>query len=112
MLTRTLLVVLPFVVLAFGGPLIGRNPQCNTGSLQCCNSVQSADDEDTGKLLNLLAIPMSGTGQVGMNCNPIPIGGAGSGAQCEQNPVCCSGTSHYNGFINMGCDPINIGMPL
>ncbi|KIK91315.1 hypothetical protein PAXRUDRAFT_149767 [Paxillus rubicundulus Ve08.2h10] len=112
MLTRAFFAVISFGIVAYGGPLVGRNPQCNTGSLQCCNSVQEANSDQLGGLLSLLSIPMEGTGQVGVTCSPIPVAGAGSGSTCQANPVCCSGTSHYNGLVNMGCDPVNVVAPL
>ncbi|KAF9220847.1 hypothetical protein BS17DRAFT_786688 [Gyrodon lividus] len=99
MLTRTLLATLPFVVVAYGGPLVGRNPQCNTGPVQCCNQMKQANDAQMGNLLDLLNIPMEGTGSIGWACSPIPIAGAGSGATCQANPVCCSGNSYHVRFF-------------
>lgn len=43
MLVRRTLSVLPFVALAYGGPLLGRNPKgkCDVGKIQCCQNVST-----------------------------------------------------------------------
>ncbi|GLB42043.1 putative hydrophobins [Lyophyllum shimeji] len=79
--------------------------QCNTGTIQCCNSVQNADDPMVGGLAGLLGIGAI-TGQVGVTCNPISIKGMG-GNSCSAQPVCCTGNS-FNGVVVVGCSPINI----
>ncbi|KIJ67292.1 hypothetical protein HYDPIDRAFT_84585 [Hydnomerulius pinastri MD-312] len=84
--------------------------ECDTGSLQCCNSVQAADSSAVTTLLGLLGIVVGDlTGQVGLGCSPITVVGTGSGATCTQEPVCCTGNS-YSGLINLGCSPINLGL--
>ncbi|KAF5329810.1 hypothetical protein D9619_009336 [Psilocybe cf. subviscida] len=64
--------------------------QCNTGSLECCNSVQSANSPSIAGLLGLLGI-VAGTltGQVGVTCSPITAIGLG-GSSCSAQPVCCT----------------------
>ncbi|KAG8216644.1 hydrophobin [Butyriboletus roseoflavus] len=106
MLVHHSLSVLPFVALAYGGPLIGRNPQCDTGSMQCCQSMQPAGSPALSVLASLLGLDLpvaDDDTQVGLQCSS--LSGAGSG--CEAQPVCCSNTS-FNGLINMGCSPINL----
>ncbi|KAF5347800.1 hypothetical protein D9756_010272 [Leucocoprinus leucothites] len=52
--------------------------QCNTGSLQCCNSVQSASSGAVGLLLGLLGVVLSDlTVLVGLTCSPLSVIGVG-----------------------------------
>ncbi|ETW78296.1 hydrophobin-like protein [Heterobasidion irregulare TC 32-1] len=81
---------------------------CNTGSIQCCNALQSAGAPGISVILGLLGIKVGDVNAiVGFGCAPITVGGAGAGASCAAQPVCCTGNS-FNGLINIGCTPINI----
>jgi hypothetical protein len=76
--------------------------QCNTGSLQCCSSVQSATSPGIATLLGLLGVVVQGvTGQVGVTCSPITVIGA-------------SGTSWYVSYLppseNCNSDYISIAL--
>ncbi|KAF5310913.1 hypothetical protein D9619_007758 [Psilocybe cf. subviscida] len=83
--------------------------QCNTGSLQCCNSVQNANSASIAGLLGLLGIVVGTiTGQVGVTCSPITVIGA-SGTSCSAQPVCCTNNS-FNGVVALGCTPINLNL--
>ncbi|KAL4245050.1 Hydrophobin [Abortiporus biennis] len=80
--------------------------QCNTGPVQCCNSVQPAGGKDASTLLGSLGIVLQDLNvPVGLTCSPI----LGSGANCAQTPVCCE-NNNFNGLINIGCSPINIAL--
>ncbi|KIJ48516.1 hypothetical protein M422DRAFT_162685 [Sphaerobolus stellatus SS14] len=82
--------------------------QCNTGDAQCCNSVSSASDPSTAALLGLLGAVVQGVDVlVGLGCTPITVIGAGQGANCAQQPVCCTNNS-FNGVANIGCTPISL----
>jgi len=64
--------------LATATPIPGGEGQCNTGTLQCCNSVQSANSSAVATLLGLLGIPIQGvTGLVGVTCSPLSVIGVG-----------------------------------
>ncbi|ETW80327.1 hydrophobin-like protein [Heterobasidion irregulare TC 32-1] len=90
--------------------LIARDGQCNTGTLQCCNSVQSSSDPVTSLLLGLLGVVLGGIDiPIGIQCTPITVIGVGSGANCVQQPVCCTGNT-FNGLVTVGCSPINLGL--
>ncbi|KAF8993276.1 hydrophobin, partial [Cyathus striatus] len=83
--------------------------QCNTGPVQCCNSVQSASDPTTASLLGLLGIVLSPiTALIGFNCSPLSVAGIG-GNSCTAQPVCCT-NNQFNGLIALGCNPININL--
>ncbi|KAF8735899.1 hypothetical protein AX14_001278 [Amanita brunnescens Koide BX004] len=77
-----LLLAVPLLVAATavhrgGGPVVD---QCNTGSIQCCDSLQHASSVDPTSNLGLLAGVLSGlTGQIGSGCIDIPIIGAKNG---------------------------------
>ncbi|KAH7928350.1 fungal hydrophobin [Leucogyrophana mollusca] len=88
----------------------GTPSQCNTGSIQCCNSTYDAKSTEASGLLGLLGLDLGSiTGLVGVGCSSTTIVGAGAGSDCNQEPVCCSDNS-YNGLINIGCSPININL--
>ncbi|KAK7472100.1 sc3 hydrophobin [Stygiomarasmius scandens] len=83
--------------------------QCNTGDLQCCNSVQSANSPAASLLLGLLGIVIQGVDVlVGLTCDPISVIAIG-GNSCNAQPVCCENNS-FNGLIAIGCTPINLNL--
>ncbi|KAF9483030.1 fungal hydrophobin [Pholiota conissans] len=101
--------VLALPILAAANVLPRQSNQCNTGSLQCCSSVQSSSSSLVATLLGLLGIAAgSVTGQVGVTCSPITIIGV-SGTSCSEQPVCCTNNS-FNGVIALGCTPINLNL--
>ncbi|KIJ25836.1 hypothetical protein M422DRAFT_192950 [Sphaerobolus stellatus SS14] len=82
--------------------------QCNTGDAQCCNTVTTASNPSAAALIGLLGIVVQGVDAiVGLGCTPITVIGAGQGANCAQQPVCCTDNS-FNGLINVGCTPISL----
>ncbi|KAF4618941.1 hypothetical protein D9613_010139 [Agrocybe pediades] len=82
---------------------------CDTGSLQCCQSTQSATSQPVASLLGLLGIALgSVTGLVGLTCSPITAIGV-SGNSCSAQPVCCSNNS-FNGIVALGCTPVNVNL--
>ncbi|KAK7460981.1 hypothetical protein VKT23_008909 [Stygiomarasmius scandens] len=83
--------------------------QCNTGSLQCCDSVEDAHSDTVQTLLALLGAEVGDiTGQVGVTCNPITVIGV-SGNNCNAQPVCCEG-NNFNGVLALGCTPVNVNV--
>ncbi|ESK84166.1 hydrophobin [Moniliophthora roreri MCA 2997] len=83
--------------------------QCNTGPVQCCNSVQSASSAPAATLLGLLNIVLSNLNVlVGITCSPISVLGVG-GTGCNAQPVCCQNNS-FNGIVAIGCVPVNINL--
>ncbi|KZT30289.1 hydrophobin [Neolentinus lepideus HHB14362 ss-1] len=94
--------------LAAASPVPGSSGSCNTGPVQCCNSVKSASDPTTAGLLGLLGIVVQDvTASVGLQCTPISVIGAGSGASCSAQPVCCENNS-YGSLISIGCVPVSL----
>ncbi|KAG7439268.1 fungal hydrophobin, partial [Guyanagaster necrorhizus] len=82
---------------------------CSTGTVQCCDSVQSPSSNVVQTLLGLLGIPIGDvTANVGVTCSPISVIGVG-GNSCSAQTVCCENNS-FNGVIALGCSPINIGL--
>ncbi|KAK0225277.1 hydrophobin-251 [Armillaria luteobubalina] len=82
--------------------------QCNTGSAQCCKSVQDPKSSAVQQALGLLNIPIGTiTAGVGLTCDPITVIGLGT-TQCANQPVCCE-QNNYNGLVALGCTPINVG---
>ncbi|KAF9483029.1 fungal hydrophobin [Pholiota conissans] len=86
----------------------GPSNQCNTGSLQCCNSTATSASQLTGVAGLLAALLGPITGIIGVTCSPITVIGA-SGTSCNEQPVCCTNNS-FNGVIALGCTPININV--
>jgi hypothetical protein len=68
------IVVSSLALLAVATPTPQEVNQCNTGSIHCCNSVQSASDPVIGLLAGLLGIVLGPiTSQVGFNCSPLEV---------------------------------------
>ncbi|EJD00348.1 hydrophobin-domain-containing protein [Fomitiporia mediterranea MF3/22] len=83
---------------------------CNTGPVQCCNSVEPASSENASKQLGLLGIVLQDVNiPIGITCNPISVLGLGSSGTCNAQTVCCE-NNNFNGLINIGCTPINLGL--
>jgi len=81
--------------------------QCNTGPVQCCNSVQPASSEAAAGIIGLLGIVLQNANVlVGLQCSPLNVVGLG-GSTCKSQAVCCQNNT-YNGLINIGCSPINL----
>ncbi|TEB20983.1 fungal hydrophobin [Coprinellus micaceus] len=108
------LVALFFVAAVTASPLPGGAPvpaasQCNTGPVQCCNSVQSASSNPVQALLGLLGIAVGDVDLlVGLTCSPISIIGL-PGNSCSAQPVCCT-NNNFNGVVALGCSPINLNL--
>ncbi|KAF9467660.1 fungal hydrophobin-domain-containing protein [Collybia nuda] len=83
--------------------------QCNTGDIQCCDSVQKASSGAVGLLLGLLGVVLQDLNVlVGVTCSPLTIIGGG-GSSCTAQPVCCENNT-FGGIIAIGCSPININL--
>ncbi|TFK65760.1 fungal hydrophobin [Pluteus cervinus] len=83
--------------------------QCNTGSIQCCDSVESANSASAVALFGLLGIVVSDVeALVGITCTPITVIGAG-GNSCSAQPVCCENDT-FKGVVAIGCTPINLNL--
>ncbi|KAI0668048.1 hydrophobin [Trametes maxima] len=81
---------------------------CSTGSLQCCNQVQSADSLGVSTLLGLLGVVLQDLNiLVGVSCSPISVVGVGSGNACSSNAVCCD-NNNVGGLLSVGCLPLNL----
>ncbi|TFK51392.1 fungal hydrophobin [Heliocybe sulcata] len=99
--------------LAVATPTPGGQPaepagNCNTGPVQCCNSVQSASDPVVSTLAGLLGIVLpDANAMVGLTCSPITVIGAAGGASCSAHPVCCENNS-YGSLISTGCVPVTL----
>ncbi|KAG0696054.1 fungal hydrophobin [Suillus ampliporus] len=86
------------------------NPsQCNTGSIQCCQSSYTVQQYNANPLLSLLPIIADVTGLVGLGCSGVTVIGTSSGCEANQEPLCCTG-NEYNGLVNIGCSPINLNL--
>ncbi|KAG2112416.1 hydrophobin-3 precursor [Suillus clintonianus] len=94
--------------LAVATPLTLRDGQCNTGDIQCCQSSSTTSNYNKfAKSLGLAEVGAEVVGTLGLSCSPISVIGTGSGATCNQQPMCCS-NNKMNGLVNIGCTPINL----
>ncbi|CDO71944.1 hypothetical protein BN946_scf184940.g91 [Trametes cinnabarina] len=94
-------------LLAAATPLEARS-DCDTGSIQCCESTETADSAAGAALLGLLGIVLQDVNVLlGLNCSPITVIGVGTGTSCGANTVCCEDDSH-GGLVSIGCVPIDL----
>ncbi|KAI0070825.1 fungal hydrophobin [Panus rudis PR-1116 ss-1] len=87
--------------------VVTRDNSCSTGEMQCCNSVQQANDPSVAALTGLLGIVLGPIdGLVGVTCNPIQVIGVGGG-NCKAQAVCCTNNS-FGSLISLGCVPVSL----
>ncbi|KAM6500305.1 Hydrophobin, partial [Amanita muscaria] len=79
---------------------------CNTGSINCCESVQSTTDPAVQTLAGLFNIALpNAAALVGVHCNPISALALSSNS-CSEQPACCTG-NQMAGVLTFGCNPLN-----
>ncbi|ESK90048.1 hydrophobin 1 [Moniliophthora roreri MCA 2997] len=82
---------------------------CNTGPIQCCNTVTTAYDPTAAELFKLLGIVIFNPNiLVGLTCNPITVIGIG-GSECSSSLVCCENNS-FGGVVSIGCVPVDLNL--
>ncbi|KAI0350766.1 fungal hydrophobin [Trametes cingulata] len=88
--------------------LEARQSGCATGTLQCCNSVQSADSAAIAPILAALGVVLQDVNvPVGLTCSPISVVGVGDANACSANTVCCDDNS-FGGLLSIGCLPASL----
>ncbi|CAO3610071.1 unnamed protein product [Cunninghamella echinulata] len=85
--------------------------QCNTGPVQCCNSLQSYNGYDPKVLNNVITIfgghvQDTFKGQWGFGCTAVGVFGAGAQG-CSTQPQCCQQVQSNAGFA-WNCSPFNV----
>ncbi|KAL0570991.1 hypothetical protein V5O48_010976 [Marasmius crinis-equi] len=86
---------------------IGNAQSCDTGPIQCCNSVVKASDSAAAAAFEILGMPAPDPNVlVGLACNPTTVIGVGGGG-CSDNAVCCLDNSH-GGLISIDCKPVTL----
>ncbi|KAH9857634.1 fungal hydrophobin [Lenzites betulinus] len=87
--------------------LAAATSNCNTSPIQCCNSLESTDSAAGSALLGVLGIVAQDvTGDIGLQCSPISVVGAGS-SSCSASPVCCE-NNNVGGAVSIGCVPVEL----
>ncbi|KAI0746821.1 fungal hydrophobin [Daedaleopsis nitida] len=80
---------------------------CSTGPVQCCQSVESSNSAVVSTILKSLGVDLQGVvAQVGLQCSPISVVGAG-GSTCKAQSVCCE-NNNVGGAVSIGCAPVSL----
>ncbi|GJE92439.1 hydrophobin family protein [Phanerochaete sordida] len=75
--------------------------QCNTGSIQCCNSVTHSNSTFGQAVTSLLGVNATHPNTLmGMNCSPMDSNS--TEPICEASPICCENNAHGS-LISIGC---------
>ncbi|KAN0080177.1 Fungal hydrophobin domain containing protein [Tylopilus felleus] len=99
--------LLPLALLASASHLEARDT-CSTGSINCCNSVQTYKSAQ-GYLTKhniVLPVDLDVSALLGIECSGITAIGV-SGTSCTAQTACCNGDT-FNGLVTLGCSPINV----
>ncbi|KAJ2931467.1 hypothetical protein H1R20_g5558, partial [Candolleomyces eurysporus] len=83
--------------------------QCNTGPIQCCDSLQTAGAPAVAPILALLGVVVQDVNvPVGVTCSPISVIGV-PGNSCSAQAVCCE-KNGFNGVVAIGCTPVDLNL--
>lgn len=86
---------------AGSGPTSINIAQCDTGSIQCCNSVTDSNSALGQAVTALLGVNATHPKTLmGMNCSPMDSNN--TAAVCDASPICCENNAH-GGLISIGC---------
>ncbi|OJT01998.1 Fruiting body protein SC1 [Trametes pubescens] len=89
-------------VLALALPLLAAAQNCNTGAVQCCNSLEKSDSAAGLAILSTLGLGLGDvTGQIGLQCSPLSAVGVGA-SSCKSSPVCCQNNNVVRAFATFG----------
>ncbi|KAI9069451.1 fungal hydrophobin [Trametes sanguinea] len=97
-------------IAALALPALVAAQSCNTGTMQCCNSVTTATDPTLSAIvpLGLLDVILSDVdAMVGLGCSPVEVIGVGAGNSCNAHPVCCENNS-FGSLVSIGCVPVTV----
>ncbi|KAI0255283.1 hypothetical protein BJV78DRAFT_1350560 [Lactifluus subvellereus] len=81
--------------------------QCDTDSVQCCNTFTSGNNPLVVLLSRLLRLPVDPSLGVGLSCTPALD--SADFFECNGSLLCCSNIPQ-GGLISVGCTPINPGL--
>ncbi|KAI1785643.1 fungal hydrophobin [Ganoderma leucocontextum] len=82
--------------------------ECNTGPMQCCDSIEDSHSAAGSKILAALGVNVQDvTGQIGMGCSPITAVGVSGTQACSAAPVCCE-NNNVGGGVSLGCAPVKL----
>ncbi|KAF8204665.1 hydrophobin-319 [Pholiota molesta] len=107
--TLSALTALAIVTLAVATPARRNDAppasECNTGSVQCCDSTSTASNPVTALLLGSLGIPIgSVTGIIGLTCSP------SLASASVARPARLLHQQLFNGVVALGCTPVNLNL--
>ncbi|KAI0628291.1 fungal hydrophobin-domain-containing protein [Trametes polyzona] len=114
--TFTALAILAVATTAVPNDVAPGDQQCQTGQLQCCQSVQTASSEPISTILGLLGVILDDLNiGVGLTCTPISVVGVGGSnswrwlthGDSSGHTVCCD-NANTGGLINIGCLPASL----
>ncbi|KAF8178041.1 hypothetical protein BJ912DRAFT_883951 [Pholiota molesta] len=89
-----LFTVASMAIFAAAAPSGGMENSCNTGPVQCCNSVQSASSPGMSDLIGLLGATLSGfTGQVGSTAAPLVLPPSAEDRPAPASPSAATATT-------------------
>ncbi|KAG1732436.1 fungal hydrophobin [Suillus paluster] len=99
----SILALLPFALFA-----AAQSSQCDTGTIQCC---ESSTSYSTAQWMypeyGIVDVAAAVDAVVGLTCSGVTVVGTSSGCEANQQPLCCEDNS-YNGVVSLGCTPINV----
>ncbi|KAH9850892.1 hydrophobin [Lenzites betulinus] len=94
-------------ILAAATPAPATGGSCDTGSIQCCQSVEPASSASAANLLKTLGVVLQDVNvPIGLTCSPVSVVGVGGSDACSANTVCCENNS-FGGILAIGCLPVS-----
>ncbi|KAI0668057.1 fungal hydrophobin-domain-containing protein [Trametes maxima] len=106
--TFTALSALAILAVATPGGSGGGSGSCDTGPVQCCQSVEAAGSAAVAPILAALGVVLQDLSiPVGLTCTAINVIGVGSGNSCSADTVCCENNS-FGGIAAIGCLPVSL----